>query len=67
MVSMDASSFICALRRFFALLSPVSILRCDRGNNFIGGKSELGDALREIDQGKVNGYVKDLILQYHLG
>ena len=36
--SMDASSFICALRRFFAFRGPVSILRCDRGTNFIGGK-----------------------------
>ena len=48
--SMDASSFICAFRRFLALRGPVSILRCDRSTNFIGGKSELGDALREIDQ-----------------
>ena len=55
--SMDASSFICALRRLFALRGPVSILRCDRGTNFIGGKSELGDALREMDQCKVKGYV----------
>lgn len=28
--SMDASSFICTLRRFFALHGPVSILRCSR-------------------------------------
>ena len=57
--SMDASSFICALRRFFALRGPVSILRCDRGTNFIGGKSELGDALREMDQCQVKGYVNN--------
>ena len=55
--SMDASSFICALRRFFAFRGPVSILRCDRGSNFVGAKSELGDALREMDQRKVKGYV----------
>ena len=52
---MDASSFICALRRFFALLGPVSILRCHRGANFIGEKSELGDALRDMYQCKVKG------------
>ena len=57
--SMDASSFICALRRFFALRGPVSILRCDRGTNFIGGKSELEDALREMDQRQVKGYVNN--------
>lgn len=39
--SMDASSFICALRRFFSLRGPATILRCDRGTNFIGGQSEL--------------------------
>ena len=27
--SKDASSFICAIRRFLALRGPVSILRCD--------------------------------------
>ena len=42
--TMDASSFICALRRFFALGGPFSILRCDRGTNFVGAKSELRDA-----------------------
>ena len=57
--SMDASSFICTLRRFFALRSPVSILWCDRGTNFIGGKSELGDALSEMDQRQVKGYVNN--------
>jgi len=49
---MDASSFICVLRRFFALRGPVSILRCERGTNFIGGKSEL-------DQCKVKGYANN--------
>ena len=55
--SMDASSFICALRRFFAFRGPASILRCDRGTNFVGAKSELGDALRQMDQRKVKGFV----------
>lgn len=57
--SMDMSSFICALRRFFALRGPVSNLRCDRWTSFIGGKSELEVALREIDQCKVEGYVNN--------
>lgn len=56
---MDASSFICALRRIFTFRGPVSILKCDRGTNFMGEKSELRDALREMNQGKVHGYVKD--------
>ena len=57
--SMDASSFICALRRFFALRGPAALLRCDRGTNFIGGKSELDGALKEMEQQKIERYVKD--------
>ena len=45
--SVDASSFICALRRFFALRGPAVLLRCDRGTNFVGGKSELAAADKE--------------------
>lgn len=54
---MDASSFICAPRRLLALRGPVSILRCDPGTNFIGEKSELGDAVREMYQCPVKGYI----------
>ena len=57
--SMDASSFIWALSRFLALRGLVSILSCDWGTNFIGGKSELGEALREMDQCKVKSYLND--------
>ena len=35
--SMDASSFICALRRFFAIRGPTAVLRCDIGNATDGG------------------------------
>ncbi|KAK3719585.1 hypothetical protein QZH41_004749 [Actinostola sp. cb2023] len=38
---MDASAFICALRRFLAIRGPVTRLRCDRGTNFIGEKMEI--------------------------
>ena len=57
--SMDTSSFICALRRFFALRGPASLLRCDRGTNFIGGKSELDEAMKEMDQRKLERYFKE--------
>ena len=56
--SMDTNSFICALRRFFAIRGPASMLRCDRGTNFIGGKSELDDAMRELDQPSLERYTK---------
>lgn len=56
---MDTSSFICELRRFFALRGIASLLRCDRGTNFIGAKSELDDALREMSKSEVETYVRD--------
>ena len=40
--SMDTSSFINALRRFFALRGPAKLLRSDCGTNFIGACRELG-------------------------
>ena len=52
-----AISFICALSKFFELWGPVSILRCDTGTNFVAAQSKLGDALREMDQRKVKGYI----------
>lgn len=40
--SMDSSSCINALRRFFALRGPAKQLRSDRGTNFVGASVELG-------------------------
>lgn len=57
--TMDASSFICAFRRFFALRGPASRLRCDRGTNFIGAKSELDEALAELNQQTVQKFVTE--------
>ncbi|CAB4009017.1 PREDICTED: uncharacterized protein LOC107357656 [Paramuricea clavata] len=57
--SVDANSFICALRRFFAIRGPPVLLRCDRGTNFVGGRSELNDALNSMDRGAINRCVTD--------
>ena len=57
--SMDTSSFICALRRFFAIRGTASLLRCDRGTNFTGAKAELDNALAELDQHKVEKYAHE--------
>ncbi|KAJ8009335.1 hypothetical protein DPEC_G00087820 [Dallia pectoralis] len=40
--TMDTSSCINALRRFFAIRGPPKQLRSDRGTNFIGASKELG-------------------------
>jgi hypothetical protein len=55
--TMDASSFICALRCFLSIHGLVSILRCDQGTNFIGGKSKLDTALQETDLKNIEKYV----------
>lgn len=55
--TMDASSFLCALRRFFAIRGPASLLRCDRGSNFVGAKSEIDGALAEMDKESVANYL----------
>ena len=54
---MDTSSFICALSRFIALRRPASLYRCDRGTNFVGERKELVDALKKIEQSKVQNYL----------
>ena len=48
--TMDASSFICALRRFFSIRGPALRLRCDRCSNFVGAKTELDESLAEMDK-----------------
>ena len=56
---MDASAFICALRRFFSLRGHAKLLRCDRGTNFIGAKTELREAASELSQEKVEKFVTE--------
>ena len=48
--TMDASSFICALRRFFSIRGPALRLRCDRCSNFVGAKTELDESLAKMDK-----------------
>ncbi len=57
--SMDASSFINALRRFFAIRGPAVLLRCDCGTNFTGANTELKEALGEMQYAKVERYVRE--------
>lgn len=56
---MDVSSFTCALRRFFSIRGPASRLRCDRGSNFIGAKTELDKALTQMNHSSVERYLSN--------
>ena len=55
--SLETDSFIKALRRFLADRGPIRQLRCDRRSNFVEARSELQDALQEMDQEGVRAYL----------
>ena len=57
--TVDSNAFICALRRFFALRGHTKLLRCDRGTNFVGAKTELDGAASELDEKKVEKFVTE--------
>ena len=57
--TMDASSFICALRRFLSIRGPALLLRCDRGSNFVGAKTEFDEALAAMDSQSVEKYLSE--------
>ena len=56
---MDASSFLCALRRFLAIRGPALRLQCNRGTNFIGAKTEIDEALADMDKESIAKYLSD--------
>ena len=51
--SLEADSFINALRRFICRRGPVRQIRSDQGTNFIGASNELKKALSEMNQQQV--------------
>ncbi|XP_058881751.1 uncharacterized protein LOC131737334 [Acipenser ruthenus] len=55
--SMDTSSFINALRRFFALRGPAKQIRSDCGTNFIGACKELKILLADTNKPSVRKYL----------
>lgn len=54
---MSSSSFINALRRFFALRGPAKQLRSDCGTNFIGACNEMGAGSAE--ENRVRSFLQD--------
>lgn len=55
--AMDTSSFINALRRFFALRGPVKQIRSDCGTNFTGACKELHMFLTDPEEPNVRKYL----------
>ncbi|KAI4889889.1 hypothetical protein NFI96_023911, partial [Prochilodus magdalenae] len=52
--SLDTDSCINALRRFQARRGQVSVIRSDNGTNLVGAERELKQALKELDQSRIN-------------
>ncbi|XP_075438936.1 uncharacterized protein LOC142481354 [Ascaphus truei] len=57
--SMDASSFINALRRFFAVRGPVKQIRSDCGTNFVGACKELQIDTKDNRDNSIKRYLRD--------
>lgn len=51
--SLDTDSCINALRRFLSRRGQVSVLSSDNGTNFIGAERELREALKDLNQLKI--------------
>ena len=51
--SMDASSFIMALRRFISRRGTPAVIYSDNGTNFVGGEREMREAVENWNQNKV--------------
>ncbi|XP_026119086.1 uncharacterized protein LOC113098285 [Carassius auratus] len=57
--AMSSSSFINALRRFFAIRGPVKHLYSDRGTNFVGASRELRMDTSCVNSENVQKYLKE--------
>ncbi|XP_039463670.1 uncharacterized protein LOC120436908 [Oreochromis aureus] len=57
--AMDTSSFINALRRFFAMRGAVKLLRSDCGTNFVSACRELQIDKKGCHNDKINSYLGD--------
>ncbi|KAM4591910.1 uncharacterized protein PAE49_019480 [Odontesthes bonariensis] len=57
--AMDTSSFINALRRFFAIRGPVKLIRSDCGTNFKGACKELKMLLQEDKEPSVSRFLNE--------
>ncbi|TKS65471.1 hypothetical protein D9C73_028149 [Collichthys lucidus] len=63
--SMDTSSFINALRRFFAIRGAAKLLRSDCGTNFVSACRELHIDKRGCHNDKINTYLGNSGCEWH--
>ena len=56
--TLETDSFIMALRRFISRRGNVRRIYSDNGTNFIGAQRELRDAIKELDDEKINAFLQ---------
>ena len=57
--SLSTDSFILCLRRFISHRGNIRLLRSDNGSNFVGASFEFKKAFAEMDQQKINDFMRD--------
>ena len=57
--SLNTDSFILCLRRFIGHRRNIRPLRSDNGSNFVGASSKFKKAFAEMDQLKINDFMRD--------
>ncbi len=62
--TLDTDSFINALRRFIVRRGNVKEMHSDNGTNFVGANRELKASFNDMDQGKIQSYLKRLEIQW---
>ena len=55
--SLTTDAFINALRRFIARRGQVRMIRSDNGSNFTGAEKELGQAIKEWNQSRIESFL----------
>ena len=63
--SLDTDAFIMALRRFIARRGKPKDLYCDNGTNFVGANSELKEALKSLDTGRIHDFLAEKGTEFH--
>ena len=57
--SLNTDSFILCLRRFIGHRGNIRPLRSDNGSNFVGASSKFKKTFAEMDQQKINDFMRD--------
>ena len=57
--SLNTDSFILCLHRFIGSRGNIRLLQSDNGSNFVGASSEFKKAFAEMDQQKINDFIRD--------